>query len=528
MVATMQKSLQETLDAIRTHEIKTTTHFVSWSSPKGFGNLGVPCGQKKVLWHQNMPYIILGVKRLTCHHGKDQKQARRTKTMKCEEDHEMDQQKKRTRKTPSKKLDCVACIYVKEVLSFPELKTDVIKERKKKAKIVRSSLEDGIRCFLLVLPDVNLHNHPVEERKASNGGRMWQCARCGKQDRKGRVAAHILKEHIPLHQVPFHCLLCQFRCLDSNTLRDHVSQYSRHVSQEKNMRKPIDYAQFLVKAERPIHITSNDMFQVQGRLTIDLLKDKSDSENQPPGVWPSWIEPGAQASPSGPVSAKGNEARMTDLEQLIEVLEFGNTSNSETFQELQPSERIYNVSYIERAPVVNPGGAAPDNIIYEIVDAPSQSGDLSSSYDQVVEETEVLPNQDDHLYPLLNGFDRKTQSVSGPKEDPSIQTTLEDRLANIFEAGVKRITQAIDEGVKVMVEMQRATEATLQEVKRIEQNVCYIYRSVAEEKEETSTEEQQKLKTIVTKRKSTEEDEVRKQKKIKMTSNSEVTVVDVK
>ncbi|XP_052767942.1 protein NYNRIN-like [Mya arenaria] len=120
--------------------------------------------------------------------------------------------------------------------------------------------------------------------KASNGGIMWQCARCGKQDRKNRMAAHILKDHIPLHQVPYHCLLCQFRCQDSSTLRDHVSRYSRHVNQEKNMRKPINYAQYLIKAERPIHVTSHDMFQVADRLSIDLLRDDSDGENQPPSM----------------------------------------------------------------------------------------------------------------------------------------------------------------------------------------------------------------------------------------------------
>lgn len=387
---------------------------------------------------------------------------------------------------------------------------------------------------------------------------MWQCARCGKQDRKNRMAAHILKDHIPLHQVPYHCLLCQFRCQDSSTLRDHVSRYSRHVNQEKNMRKPINYAQYLIKAERPIHVTSHDMFQVADRLSIDLLRDDSDGENQPPSMWPSWMEPESPRSTSGPVGAKGDGVGIPDLDQLIRVLEYGETSNvGGSFPELRPANRTNNTTYAERPPTGNPVKTTPGNVIFGGLDGPSPSVErmgtpnrahtysriqgsarsTGGSCDQVIEDTAVLPSAEDHLDPLFCGFDalsprtpaktpppkslmmpkglggrdQATQAGSSRKEDTSTQTTLEDSLANVFEAGMKRITQAIDEGIKAVVGSQRAAEATLQEVKRIERNVRYLYRSVAKDEEEENTEEP-KVKSVVMKRKSTTEDD-RKHKK---------------
>lgn len=77
----------------------------------------------------------------------------------------------------------------------------------------------------------------LEEReleKLRHRGRAYQCTTCLSDEKKvvimekGRMEAHILKEHVAPARVPFRCSFCQFRCLDRATLDSHVTKYKPH------------------------------------------------------------------------------------------------------------------------------------------------------------------------------------------------------------------------------------------------------------------------------------------------------------
>ena len=73
-----------------------------------------------------------------------------------------------------------------------------------------------------------------ELEKLRHRGRAYQCTTCLTDEKKvmimekGRMEAHILKEHVAPARVLFRCSLCQFRCLDRATLDGHVNKYKPH------------------------------------------------------------------------------------------------------------------------------------------------------------------------------------------------------------------------------------------------------------------------------------------------------------
>ena len=92
-------------------------------------------------------------------------------------------------------------------------------------------------------------------------GRAYKCARCGKEDRKGRMISHILKHHVPFERIPYSCSLCSFRCSDKKSLVDHVKKYSRHKEEESKF-GPQDYSKILRMASNPYNIGEDDMIQL--------------------------------------------------------------------------------------------------------------------------------------------------------------------------------------------------------------------------------------------------------------------------
>ena len=76
-------------------------------------------------------------------------------------------------------------------------------------------------------------------KRLRHRGRANRCNTCLADDgktvimEKGRMEAHVYKEHVALARVPFRCTLCQFRCQDRKTLDDHVLNYKPHVKAVK-------------------------------------------------------------------------------------------------------------------------------------------------------------------------------------------------------------------------------------------------------------------------------------------------------
>ena len=77
-----------------------------------------------------------------------------------------------------------------------------------------------------------------EIKKLGHRGRANHCNTCladeGKMVilEKGRMEAHIYKEHVAPSRVPFRCT-CQFRCTDRETLDCHVKNYAPHAKATK-------------------------------------------------------------------------------------------------------------------------------------------------------------------------------------------------------------------------------------------------------------------------------------------------------
>ncbi|KAH3832674.1 hypothetical protein DPMN_105967 [Dreissena polymorpha] len=88
--------------------------------------------------------------------------------------------------------------------------------------------------------------------------RAYRCKYCTKVDRRSRIEGHILKEHVPMDRAPFVCTLCCFRCQDQQAFLKHLTQYTRHVTEEKRSGKP-DYTKVLRRAKDPYHVTEGDM-----------------------------------------------------------------------------------------------------------------------------------------------------------------------------------------------------------------------------------------------------------------------------
>ncbi|XP_052230854.1 uncharacterized protein LOC127844546 isoform X2 [Dreissena polymorpha] len=180
---------------------------------------------------------------------------------KSTEPHTYAKKKTRNRVKPSKKKDCPAAIYLKEVLIFyPEEGTTSELDKKMAAASVRSDMSKGIKKIMVVFPNIKHENHPIKETMNSVNSkcRAYQCKYCTHIDRKSRIEGHILKEHVPMDRAPYYCTLCEFRCQNKSALLKHITQYSRHVSEEQRLGKP-DYTQVLRRAKHPFYVTEADM-----------------------------------------------------------------------------------------------------------------------------------------------------------------------------------------------------------------------------------------------------------------------------
>ena len=38
----------------------------------------------------------------------------------------------------------------------------------------------------------------------------------------------MLKDHVSMDRVPYHCVLCSFQCMNETDLKDHLTRYARH------------------------------------------------------------------------------------------------------------------------------------------------------------------------------------------------------------------------------------------------------------------------------------------------------------
>ncbi|CAC5404529.1 unnamed protein product [Mytilus coruscus] len=137
--------LDEVHQAIREHELSKSTKYITVKKDKMFGKEDFDLLHSEVRFedtqkstvpyipYDGVPFIIVGRKRMACHHGKDThlKEKERKKV----KDHPVgdhDYKKKRKLLQPTKKKDCSAGIRVRHIIRFPDYQVSDCGKRSEK------------------------------------------------------------------------------------------------------------------------------------------------------------------------------------------------------------------------------------------------------------------------------------------------------------------------------------------------------------------------------------------------------------
>ncbi|XP_071804180.1 uncharacterized protein [Asterias amurensis] len=162
--------------AVQDYEIETTSKFLIGNPDRDFGKSfdeikhshhihlnggGFDNEISPKLLLDGIPYIMMGNKKLTCHHGKPHPNSvKKTKS------------KRRLCTQASKKVGCPCHITIRHVMLLPDFKFDVSKltehRRRELSKHIKSTMkEKGVTTesrFYIEFPDVDSHrNHPLGE-----------------------------------------------------------------------------------------------------------------------------------------------------------------------------------------------------------------------------------------------------------------------------------------------------------------------------------------------------------------------------
>ena len=154
-------------------------------------------------------------------------------------------------------------------------KTEVMRESEPKNKpiIIKTCHSDDNNI-------VDSKSHVLYFQTMNPDRRTYRCKVCGKKDRRGRLIAHILKHHVPMDRVPYACSLCNFRCMRSGDLSEHVYTYERHREEMKRL-KVVDHTTVLHRSDRPVIMDSY----------MELADDSL--------ILPDWLPPPAKRARSG-------------------------------------------------------------------------------------------------------------------------------------------------------------------------------------------------------------------------------------
>ncbi|XP_047134258.1 calcium-responsive transcription factor [Hydra vulgaris] len=164
---------------IAEHEMLHTVHYVvtcTGSMEKNYEELFKKehklFYEDKDFSYTGVPFIVSTRATLDCQHGKDRNikkkaQYRIKKDIEASTDHYC--RKNRVILQDTKKFDCPAMVYIKEIIEFPEFKVskNTVRLRKETSKKLRLALVDPeilLKCrkYILVLPDISVHkNHAV-------------------------------------------------------------------------------------------------------------------------------------------------------------------------------------------------------------------------------------------------------------------------------------------------------------------------------------------------------------------------------
>ncbi|XP_047124446.1 uncharacterized protein LOC105850359 isoform X2 [Hydra vulgaris] len=156
---------------ITEHEMLHTVHYVV-TCTELFKKEHKLFYEDKDLAYTGVPFIVSTLAKRDCQHGKDRNlkkkaQYKKNKNEQASTDHYC--QKNRVILQDTKKFDCPAMVYIKEIVEFPEFKLQknsvrLRKETSKKLRVALANPEILLkrRKYILTLPDISVHkNHVV-------------------------------------------------------------------------------------------------------------------------------------------------------------------------------------------------------------------------------------------------------------------------------------------------------------------------------------------------------------------------------
>ena len=131
----------------------------------------------------------------------------------------------------------------------------------------------------------------LRHRERANG-----CTTCQADDgktvimEKGRMEAHVYKEHVALATVPFRCTLCQFRCQDRKTLDDHLLNYKPHVKAVKAGKDQVP-EDCLKESSNPYYVSEEDYHVFSQDESVRIWFEQRQKKAGSRDCLPFWTQP---------------------------------------------------------------------------------------------------------------------------------------------------------------------------------------------------------------------------------------------
>ncbi|XP_042212411.1 uncharacterized protein LOC121859559 isoform X1 [Homarus americanus] len=149
-------TLEKASETIQLFQQRTMSRYICYKVQRSFGRDGLCAENRKILWQQEelrentlpefdgVPYILNGTKVLECQYGVN-RSAYQKKLNSAKRKQESLQREKYPQGHVSKKVDCPAKIFLKDVIKFPDFKVQVDSRQEKKIKsnLLRLALKDG-------------------------------------------------------------------------------------------------------------------------------------------------------------------------------------------------------------------------------------------------------------------------------------------------------------------------------------------------------------------------------------------------
>ena len=342
------------------------------------------------------------------------------------------------------------------------------------------------------------------------------CRRCSLNgvrmaDRRYRLVDHILKYHIPMDRVPYSCSLCMFRCMEQQTLLNHVTKYQRHVRLAKEL-KVTNHIQFMVVAKQPVVIGDDDMVPVareevsgtsasvespfdDGNLEEDLLDafgtpppeaqvppvlgKRSSITSQLPQVEVGWMQATQPTAPSAPALT------LPAFPSVMVPGQIPNTNLQMTKMVDSASQfRTINEADVSALGVVQAGGVLQKPTVVSSLSAfrklsvqvPKATPLITPSQDQVNSETPLLDEGFQSLFDidpndplvlegqqLIQGLEpprkkRATETATPSQASVGVQTAPEatqpvldlQAVINAVTSAAKTIAEAVDRNARAV------------------------------------------------------------------------------